>query len=124
MQCTNCESKGNNKTHYKCDSCAVIYCIKCSNLTVTEERCVALKERKLKVFCNTCLSDNSTIMSNNRKLKKENDRLKEKLNEISFNSEPNNMSEELERLKKEHESNMTKLELELKAQSELNITLN
>ncbi|KAL3273518.1 hypothetical protein HHI36_014958 [Cryptolaemus montrouzieri] len=63
-------------------------------------------------------------MSNNRKLKKENDQLKEKLNEISLNSEPNNMSEELERLKKEHESNMTKLQLELKAQSELNITLN
>ncbi|KAL3280977.1 hypothetical protein HHI36_004202, partial [Cryptolaemus montrouzieri] len=88
------------------------------------ERCVALKERKLKVFCNTCSSDNSTIMSNNRKLKKENDQLKEKLNEISLNSEPNNMSEELERLQKEHESNMTKLQLEFKAQSELNITLN
>lgn len=38
----------------KCDGCAVVAHNKCTGLTTSEIKCIALKNRTLKYFCGSC----------------------------------------------------------------------
>ncbi|KAL3271792.1 hypothetical protein HHI36_022262 [Cryptolaemus montrouzieri] len=64
------------------------------NTTPSEEECLFLKERKLRIFCNSCLKHDLTAMDRNTKLTSGNGSLEEKLDEA--------MLLEIDKLKKEN----------------------
>ncbi|KAL3273939.1 hypothetical protein HHI36_015363 [Cryptolaemus montrouzieri] len=57
MHCAKCKVKGDSKSHFVCDKCRTINCSTCAELALTEERCIALKERKLIALCLGCSAD-------------------------------------------------------------------
>lgn len=121
MHCLNCDTKGDNKSHFCCDVCKAVNCVGCNRLTATEERCLPLRERKLKIMCNTCQEDMSKLFDMNRKIKKENESLKEKIEEYASNTDILNLKEiinENETLKSDIAALQCKLDAQMKLADE------
>lgn len=84
FDCSSCKRSLCSECHvvYNCDFCKNNICGNCSNLSSTEVRCMALKNRLLKFHCSNCkiISNYHNLVKSTKKLEEENSKLKEQLN--------------------------------------------
>jgi hypothetical protein len=89
-----CAADPSHTAKYRCDSCQVETCVKCSRLTATEIKCLQLSTRVLKFFCNECQKGLSEVPLLIKKICE----LQEDVNKLKLGptlSSPENIYEEL-----------------------------